>query len=143
MSETVVDAVRAVARLARLLERGCDELSLAQYRVLCMVKAGGERASFLADRLAVAKPTVTAAVDTLVERDYLHRTPVPGDRRAARITITPEGRRAVRRAEADMVAGVERVLEHVEDRDAVVAALASVGEALDQLFLANLKEPAK
>lgn len=138
-----MDAVRAVARLARVLERGCEELSLAQYRVLSMVEAGGERASFLADRLAVAKPTVTAAVDALVERDYLHRRPVPGDRRAARITITPEGRRALRRAEADMVTGLERVLKHVEDRDAVVAALASVGEALDELFLAGLKEPAK
>ncbi len=142
MSDTV-DAVRALARMARLLERGCDELSLAQYRVLCMVEAGGERASFLADRLAVAKPTVTAAVDALVERDYLHRTPVPGDRRAALITITAKGRRALHRAEADMVAGLERVLEHVEDRDAVVAALASVGHALDELFLSAIKETAR
>lgn len=137
-----VPAVRVVARLVRLLERGCEELSLPQYRVLCMVEGGGERASLLADRLAVAKPTVTAAVDALVERSYLRRGPVPDDRRAARITITPSGRRALRAAEADMVSRLEEVLEWVDDRDAVLSALASLGPALDRLLAERAAGPA-
>lgn len=133
MKDTVV-AVRAVARLARLLERCSDDLSLSQYRVLRMVADGGERASFLADRLAVAKPTVTAAVDALVERGYLQRGPVPDDRRAARITMTTSGGRALRGAEAGMVERLERVLTRVDDRDKVVEGLASLERALDDLL---------
>ena len=57
------DAVRTLARLSRLLERGAGELSLPQFRVLAMVEDGGDRASWLADRLALAKPTITALVE--------------------------------------------------------------------------------
>ena len=75
-------SVRVLARLARVLERADDELSLPQYRVLLMVSAGDERASLLASRLALAKPTITAVVDGLVERGYLQRSEVVGDRRS-------------------------------------------------------------
>lgn len=124
-------AVRTLTRLARLLERGCDELSLAQYRVLAVVAAGDERASRLAERLAVAKPTVTAAVDGLVERGFLCRSAVPGDRRAARIAITAAGRRALASADAAMVGRLETVLARVPDRAGVLAALATLRAALE------------
>src|SRR5205807_10061881 len=94
--------VRTLARLARMLERGAGELSLPQFRVLAMVDEGGERASHLAERLAVAKPTVTAVVDGLVERGYLSRSADADDRRATRITLTPAGRRALWDAEEAM-----------------------------------------
>lgn len=136
-------AVRAVARLARLLERCSEDLSLSQYRVLRMVADGGERASLLADRLAVAKPTVTAAVDALVERGYLRRGPVPDDRRAARITMTAAGGRALRGAEAGMVERLERVLARVDDRGAVVDALVSLERALDELLAAVAADRAR
>src|SRR3954453_4301415 len=81
--------VRTLTRLARMLERGAGGLSLPQFRVLALVEEGGERASQLADLLAVAKPTITAVVDGLVERRYLKRTADCDDRRATKITVTP------------------------------------------------------
>ena len=128
-----VSAVRTVARLARLLECGCQDLSLAQYRLLAMVDGGDERASQLADRLAVAKPTVTAVVDALVERGYLRRSPVPGDRRAMQIVTTPAGRRALRSAEADMLERLQPVLDRMDRPERVLSALCELGDALDEL----------
>ena len=46
------DAVRTLARLSRLLERGAGELSLPQFRVLAMVDDGGDRASVAPGPLA-------------------------------------------------------------------------------------------
>src|SRR5438445_2366 len=92
-SDYTPDAVRTLARLSRLLERGAGELSLPQFRVLAVVDDGGDRASWLADRLALAKPTITSIVDGLVERGYLTRTADLGDRRATRIQLTRRGHR--------------------------------------------------
>jgi DNA-binding MarR family transcriptional regulator len=99
-----------------------------------MVDGGGERATVLAERLALAKPTVTAAVDGLVERRYLAREPVAGDRRAVRITVTSAGRRALREAEASMAGRLDEVLDRVGSRREVLAALARVETALDDLL---------
>lgn len=125
-------AVRTLARLARVLERTSGDLTLPQYRVLAMVAAGDERASHLADRLALAKPTITAVVDGLVERGLLSRSAVHGDRRAARIQVTADGRKALKVAEASMGERVRALLSRVEDPAAVVAALADLGRALDE-----------
>ena len=122
MTTTTVaaDAVRAVARLARKLECATD-LSLSQYRVLAAVDDGGERATHLAHALALAKPTVTAAVDGLVERGLLAREPVPGDRRSVRIALTEAGRGTLTGAEAAMAAALQAALP-----PAALAALAQV-----------------
>jgi DNA-binding MarR family transcriptional regulator len=121
-------AVRNLARLARLLERASGGLTLTQYRVLAMVDDGGERATHLASALAMAKPTVTAAVDGLVERGLLAREAVPGDRRSLRISVTAGGKAALHDAEramAERLAGVAP--------PEVVAGLASLGPAIDAL----------
>ncbi|MGH9279025.1 MAG: MarR family winged helix-turn-helix transcriptional regulator [Acidimicrobiales bacterium] len=122
-----VRAVRAVARLARLFECSLGDLSLTQYRVLAIVSDGGERATHLAQALAVAKPTVTAAVDGLVERGWLAREPVPGDRRAVRIALTAGGRDALHQAEAGMVDRLCFVLDASGDDGHTLDALARLG----------------
>ncbi len=88
-------AARTIALLARVLERAAGDLTLAQYRVLALVSAGDERATLLAGRLAITKPSVSAVVDGLVERGCLAREPVDGDRRAIRLCITPTGPQAL------------------------------------------------
>src|SRR5438874_3346577 len=60
--------IRTLARLARVLERACVDLTLPQYRVLALVATGSERATHLAGELALTKPTVSAMVESLVER---------------------------------------------------------------------------
>ena len=121
-------AVRNLARLARSLECATGGLTLTQYRVLAMVDDGGERATHLAHALALAKPTVTAAVDGLVERGLLARDAVPGDRRSVRISLTQAGAAALQDAEAAMA---ERLVAVAEP--AVVDALARMGPAIDGL----------
>jgi DNA-binding MarR family transcriptional regulator len=124
------EASRAMALLGRTLERACADLTLAQYRVLAMVASGDARASKLAERLAVAKPTVTAVVDGLVERGFLRREAVPGDRRSASIVVTRAGRARLAAAEDAMSARLEHLLGAVSDREAFVRGLAEIDAAL-------------
>ncbi len=88
--------------VVRELERACADLTLPQYRLLALIVRGEERASSLAGQLALARPTVSAAVETLVANGLVDRTSVDGDRRAVRLTITPKGRAALRVAERAM-----------------------------------------
>jgi DNA-binding MarR family transcriptional regulator len=127
-------AVRTLARLARVLEHACDEVTLAQYRVLAMVAGGDERASRLAGRLSLTKPTVSAAVDGLVERGLIVRAAVAEDRRAVRLKVTPEGRRVLVRTERIMADRLRPVFDRTADPDAVVAALAELAGALDAVM---------
>ena len=123
--------IRTLARLTRLLERGAGDLTLAQFRVLALIDEGGERASQLADRLAVAKPTVTAVVDGLVERGYLRRTADENDKRATRITLTADGWDALDAAEAAMTERFDAVLGHAHDPRAIRNVLVDLDRALD------------
>jgi DNA-binding MarR family transcriptional regulator len=116
-------AARTIALLGRLLERAAGDLTLAQYRVLAMVSAGDERASLLAGRLAITKPSVSAVVDGLVERGFLAREPVDGDRRAIRLRITTDGTKALDAAEAAMAERLEPLVDAVEDRAALMNGL--------------------
>jgi DNA-binding MarR family transcriptional regulator len=118
-----------LARLARVLERACDDISLPQYRVLVYVSEGDERASRLADRLALAKPTITAAVDGLVERGYVVREAIEGNRRSIRLRVTPAGDAALDVAEAAMVDALGGAFECVTDRGALLHGLAELHDA--------------
>src|SRR3954466_13454081 len=99
---TDVSSVRTLARLSRMLENACSDLTLPQYRLLAMVAEGDERASALAGRLALAKPTITGVVAGVVERGRVRRDVVRSDRRAAKISITAAGKRALAATEHDM-----------------------------------------
>src|SRR5687767_4867227 len=109
--------VRTVARLARMLERPSTDLSLPQYRVLAMVAAGDERATRLGSRLELAKPTITAMVEALVERGLLRRDVVEGDRRAVSLQITDEGASTLAEAEAAMVRRLAPYIERLPEAD--------------------------
>jgi DNA-binding MarR family transcriptional regulator len=131
-------AARAIALAARKLERAAGDISLAQYRVLAAVAAGDERSTLIADRLAVAKPTVTAVVDGLVERGFLDREAVEGDRRSVRVFVTPTGRAALARAEAAMASALDELLHKAGDRDAVLAALCDLDDGMTARFREHL-----
>jgi DNA-binding MarR family transcriptional regulator len=132
-------AVRTLALLGRVLERAAGDLTLAQYRVLSLVAAGDERASLLAGRLAVTKPSMSAVVDGLVERGCLAREPVEGDRRATRLSLTGAGERALADADAAMAARLEPLVDSVDDRAAFVAALDRIQATLEARARARLQ----
>ena len=125
-----------LARLARLLERTCGELepplTLAQFRLLAMIASGSDRASHLAGLLALAKPTVSATVDTLVERGLVERSTSRDDRRVTTLTVTAVGREVLGRAEAAMRDRLDDLLGRVDDPTAVQAALGALAERLDE-----------
>ena len=139
----LASAVRALALAARSLERAAGELTLAQYRVLAFVASGHERASLVAEGLALAKPTVTATVDWLVERSMLTREAVTGDRRSVRLAVTPGGVAALRAAEQSMGVRLEQVLEYAEDRASLLHALGDLDNALAARMRARLTRAAR
>jgi DNA-binding MarR family transcriptional regulator len=125
--------VLTLARLARMLERACTELTLAQYRLLALIAEGEDRASTLAGKLALAKPTVSATVETLVERGYLAREAVDGDRRAIRLAVTAAGHAALDTAQQAMEDRLGVVLGLVPDQGLVKEALDQLHQGLDAL----------
>jgi len=132
--------VRTLARLARILENAPKEISITQYRLLALVDADVERASALAGRLALSKPTITAAVDGLVERGLVVRGEVTGDRRATSIRLTLAGKTALRNAESEMIARLDPIVERTDDREAVLAAIEQLGRALDEAVAERLQK---
>jgi DNA-binding MarR family transcriptional regulator len=122
--------VLTLAWLARVLERACTDVTLPQYRLLALIVRGEERASTLAGRLALARPTVSATIDTLVERGLLERTTVDTDRRAVRLTITTRGRAAMLAAERAMRDRLDEILAAVDDPALVRAALGQLATGL-------------
>ena len=128
-----VQAIRALARMARQLERSSGDLNLAHYRVLAAVADGDERASRVADRLALGKPTVSAAVESLTKRGLLSREDAADDRRAATLTLTPAGEAALAAVEEGMLERLDDLCARTPEPDAVLDALARLGEALDEV----------
>jgi long-chain acyl-CoA synthetase len=116
---------RAAAWLAKQVEIGLDsaDLSLPQYRVLGLLDDSPAVSSALAERLAVRPPSVTAIVDGLVSRGLVERRTVASDRRRVDHVLTPEGLRALRRADAVLESRLNDIAgclgDPVEQRQAV------------------------
>jgi DNA-binding MarR family transcriptional regulator len=127
-----IDAVRALARATRVLERASGELTLAHYRVLSAIAAGDERASRVANRLAIGKPTVSAAVDALAQRGLLIRSSVDGDQRVAMLHLTPEGESLLARVEAEMIRRIDDLSGRTPDPDRLMESLVWLGAAIDE-----------
>ncbi len=127
-----VQAIRALARISRALERSSAELNLAHYRVLSAVADGDERASRVAGRLALGKPAVSAAVDALCQQGLLLRVGVERDRRAAALALTPAGEAALTAVEREMLSRIEGLCARTPDGPRVLESLAWLGDALDE-----------
>jgi DNA-binding MarR family transcriptional regulator len=108
--------------------------------LLVMVATGDERATQLAGRLALSKPTVTAVVDGLVERGMLARSEVTGDRRAVRLTLTAAGRAALAGTEATMAEQLVRLMARCDDPRLVIGGLSELGHALERASAARMAE---
>jgi DNA-binding MarR family transcriptional regulator len=132
-NETEVGAIRALARVARLLERSSGDLNLAHYRVLSAIAEGSERASRVADRLALGKPTVSAAVESLTKRGLLLREDVADDRRATTLSLTPAGEEALAAVDREMLGYLDELLARTPDPARVLESLGQLGTALDEV----------
>lgn len=119
-------------RLHRALERVTPELTPQQYRILKLAGAGGERSARLAERLAVARPTLTTIADGLVAAGYARRDAEPGDRRVVRLCLTETGLAAVDRAEKAYELWLGQLLAQAANRDLVLNALDVLAQAMDE-----------
>ncbi|PRZ42238.1 DNA-binding MarR family transcriptional regulator [Antricoccus suffuscus] len=117
--------------MSRVLERSSAELNLAHYRVLSAIASGDQRASRVAARLALGRPTVSSAVDALCKRGLIERTGVEGDQRAASLSLTRDGEAMLERVEAEMVRRLDLLCARTPDGAQVIQSLAWLGPAID------------
>jgi DNA-binding MarR family transcriptional regulator len=95
--------------LLGIVRRPDRDLSARQLATLliCYLEDGSHTVRALADRLNVAKPTITRALDRLEEFDLARRVPDPADRRSILIGRTRAGRTFVSQV-ARMMDGAAR-----------------------------------
>ena len=132
-NENEVQAIRALARVARLLERSSGDLNLAHYRVLSAIAEGNARASRIADLLALGKPTISAAVESLTGRGLILREDVAEDRRATTLSLTAAGEEALAAVDREMLGYLDELLGRTEDPAQILDSLGRLGKALDEV----------
>ncbi len=129
------DLLAVVARLNRYATQRIQmQLPAAQARLLSTIDAHGE--ARICDLAAVdhcSQPTMTTQVRRLEDAGLVTRTVDPGDARAVRIRITPEGVRTINRVRADRAAAIEPQLARLDaaDRQTLVEAVAVLRRLLD------------
>ena len=64
-----------------MLERSLDDMTLPQFRVLSLIASSPERAGRIATLAGVSRPSLTGVLDGLVQRGWVRRVDVDGDRR--------------------------------------------------------------
>lgn len=119
------------------MERVEAGLTPQQYRMLKLVGAGGERSAKLAERLAVAKPTLTNTADGLVAAGLLSRETETTDRRVVRLKLTEAGRAAVDLADAVYAAWLGELLRTAGDEDRLLRGFARIDRAIDERIAAK------
>jgi DNA-binding MarR family transcriptional regulator len=129
-----VAAVRALARASRILERASGELNLAHYRVLSAIASGDERASRVAQRLALGKPTVSAAVEQLCQRGLLTRSNESADQRVAVLRLTERGRALLAGVEGEMTRRLADLQARTAGGEQLIDSLIWLGTAIDDLI---------
>jgi DNA-binding MarR family transcriptional regulator len=131
VTEGLDAGVQALARLSRAMERAAAPLSLADYRALSAIVAGEERASRLAERLAVGKPSISATVDSLARRGLISRERVAADQRAVTLAVTRAGQEAYEQARRRMADRLAEIIGLTSDASASLGALADLGQAIE------------
>jgi len=96
-------AARAAANriFEAIKQRGFDDVTIAQSRLMMGIDPNGTRLSVLAERAQIAKQTATALVDKLERAGYVERVPDPTDGRARLVRMTPRAEAALPHARAE------------------------------------------
>ncbi len=129
-----VEAVRSLARVARVLERASGDLGLSHYRVLSAIAAGQDRASRVAERFELGRPTISAAVDALRRAGLIERAEVANDQRAFALRLTPRGRETLEQVETEMVGVLDDLCHRMARAGGTgdpLDVFAALGDALD------------
>lgn len=111
---------------ARISER--HNLTPVQAKLICVLVFGPRGMAELAQLLGVEKAALTGLVDRAERRGLVGRSPVPGDRRALRVSLTDTGRRTATAFHADATAQLNHLLSPLapHDREHFRSAMAKV-----------------
>ena len=132
-----VSGLLTMLRISRVMERIDAGVSPQQYRMLKLIGAGGERSARLAEKLAVAKPTLTSTADSLVAAGLAVREAEPGDRRVVRLRLTPAGVAAIARADEAYGEWFDGLLDQAGHRDQILTGLRAVEETMTERWRAR------
>ncbi len=66
-------------------------ISIEQFQILRLIRSGRGSVSELAAAKNISRPAISQAVDALVRKGLLTRTPDPDDRRHVQLALTPSG----------------------------------------------------
>jgi DNA-binding MarR family transcriptional regulator len=100
---------------ARISDR--NDLTPVQARLICVLAFGPRGMAELAQCFGVEKATLTGLVDRAEQRGLVRRSPVPGDRRALRVTLTDTGRQAATAFHAEATEELDHLLSPLAPRD--------------------------
>jgi len=99
------------------------DLTMPQLKVLLILwKAGATRMSELATGLEVTMATATGVVDRLVEKGYVVREGLPGDRRVVISRLSPEGEEFMKRMRLSGRVQIGRILETMTPEQLAIVA---------------------
>jgi DNA-binding MarR family transcriptional regulator len=113
LAAQVVQLVRAEVR-----QVGAAGLAYSQVRSLRFLKTRpGAALSEVAEGLGLGAPTVSKAINELVEQGMVRRTGDCSDRRRVVLELTDEGAEALRRASSVAHARIARLLEPLDEAE--------------------------
>jgi DNA-binding MarR family transcriptional regulator len=137
-----IEAVRTLSRLSRIIERASDSLSPADYRVMSTLASGEARASRLANRLLLGKPTISTTVESLSKRGLIVKSSVEGDNRAVGLALSAEGAELFARMETRMTRQLELLAERTPNAEQVLESLGWLGVVIEESMAAHSAEVA-
>jgi DNA-binding MarR family transcriptional regulator len=132
-----LDEAAGLVQLARLVQGAFasiadrHHLTPVQARLLCVLAQGPRGMTDLARCCGVEKAALTGLVDRAERRGLAERAPVPGDRRALRVTLTDAGRQAAAAFHAEVTVELRQLLSPLapQDRQQFRTAMAKISQS--------------
>jgi len=139
----LIDAVRALSRVSRVVNPAIGDLSPADYRLMAIIVSGEERAARVAARLALGKATISATVDSLSKRGLIVRSQVPGDSRATALSLSEEGLALFDLVEGRMARQLELLCERTPNGEQVIESLTWLGTVIEAAVTDRIERAAR
>jgi DNA-binding MarR family transcriptional regulator len=115
------------------INRHISGMETAQYRVLgVLMKSGSQPISEIGRALYISKPYMTVLIDSLMEKGWIERGRDPDDRRVILVSITPDGKKHLRRAFEVYKEDVKTLLSSLGRSD--ISQLCSSAECLKKIL---------
>ena len=139
----LMEAVRTLLRITRILQRVCDEkgFSLQQYRMLTWIDHNEvTRPYTLAEQAAVSRPAVAALIAGLEKKKLIRRESVAKDGRGVHLKSTRKTKKVIRELELAMVASLKALFGDSVDAISVLGSSHQFEELLDKQLLKDIEK---